>query len=645
MLTSHFAYNYENCYKVCGICGIVKRDREARVDGELLRSMNSTLVHRGPDDEGYYVNGPVGLAMRRLSIIDLDSGRQPMSNGDSSIWIVFNGEIYNYPELREDLIKRGRVFRTKSDTEVIVHLYDEYKERCVDKLNGMFAFAIWDDGAKRLLLVRDRLGIKPLYYSPGHGEIVFGSEIKSLIKGGVSTEPDFQAIYDYLSLMYIPTPKTGFKNIKALEPGHLLIWEGGETRIEHYWDVPLPESGSETGFGPRALEEVTELIQSAIKDQMIADVEVGALLSGGLDSTTVAAIMKSKLNAKLKTFTIGFEQRSYDESEDAALVAQTLDCEHIHETARPDMIDSMTDLLNHFDEPFADYSAIPTFLVSKIAAAHLKVTLTGDGGDEVFAGYPTHVAHKVSAIYNRVPSLLRAFLIEPIVRSLPTSFERLSFDYKAKRFVAAAGLPFGEAHYSWKVIFNDLEKRKLCSPEFLSLCDEGTYGRVFERHFLKSAHCHPINRLLYVDTKTFLLDDNLKKVDRMTMANSLEARVPFLDHRLVEKLAMIDPEAKTKGLETKTILRNIAKELLPPQISKGKKRGFTPPLPYWIKHELRGFVEDILAQPRVKDIGLLDPLYCKSLLDRHLSGQEDNNREIWTLAALICWAEKWNISL
>ncbi len=631
---------------MCGICGIIYSDPQRSVDNELLKSMNRALVHRGPDDEGYFIGGAAGLAMRRLSIIDLSTGKQPITNEDDSVWIVFNGEIYNYLELRKDLKLRGHVLKTQSDTEVIVHLYEDYGPECVNHLNGMFAFAIWDTRQKSLLLARDRFGIKPLFYSCQNGDgILFGSEIKALIAGGASRSPDFQAIYDYLSLMYVPTPSTAFEHIKALAPGHIAIWKNGEISTQRYWDLPLPASGQEIPYNSKIEDEILHKLEASIRGQMIADVQVGALLSGGLDSTTVAAVMKTRLNSNLKAFTIGFEHKSYDESEDARLVADTLGCEQILVQAAPGMVGSMEDLLGQFDEPFADYSAIPTYLISKTAASHLKVVLTGDGGDEVFAGYPTHVAHKASRIYNLLPLIVRTKLIEPLVKSLPTSFERISLDYKAKRFVSAASLPFGKAHYSWKVIFDEVSKGDLCSPEFLTHCRTGTYERVFEPHFKRSMACHPINRLLYVDTKTFLVNDNLTKVDRMTMANSLEARVPFLDHELVEMVAMVDPRAKTKGFETKSILRKIAAQILPRKISKGRKRGFTPPLPFWIRDGLRIFIEESLSRSRISASGILDPSYCDKLVQEHLAGVKDNNREIWALVSLIHWAEKWKVSV
>ena len=466
-------------------------DSDAAADRGLLDRMNGTLAHRGPDDEGSYVSGPVGLAMRRLSIIDLDSGHQPLSNEDGSIWIVFNGEIYNYPELRDELLNRGHRFRTRSDTEVIVHLYEDLAEDCVKRLNGMFAIAIWDSPRRRLFLARDRLGIKPLFYSAQiPGQVLFASEIKALLAAPISREPDYQALYDYLSLMYIPTPATAYATIRKLPPGCTLTCSAEGLTIRQYWDIPLPTAGEEPPAAADCEAEVLDLVETAIRRQMIADVTIGALLSGGLDSTTVAAVMAKKLQMPLRTFTVGFNHKSYDESEEARLVAHTLGTDHLEEQVHPEMIESIPDLLNFFDEPFADYSAIPTFLVSKMAVRHVKVVLTGDGGDEVFAGYPTHLAYRVSRLFTMIPRWVRQNLINPVVMALPTSLDRISFDYKAKRFVTGADLPWQQGHYWWKVIFNEEEKRQLLKPDLLGRGFRDTFS-VFDEHFRGRESCAP----------------------------------------------------------------------------------------------------------------------------------------------------------
>ena len=625
---------------MCGICGTYSIGDSRPVSDLLLREMNRTMIHRGPNDEGYHVDGPVGLAMRRLSIIDLETGRQPLSNEDNSIWIVFNGEIYNFQELRVGLSKKGHIFRTASDTEVIVHLYEEYGDDCVTFLNGMFAFAIWDSNKKQIFVARDRLGIKPLFYCfDAHRNFFFASEIKALLKTSVDRTPNLQALYDYTSLMYTPTPATAYSAINKLEPGSILKCSLGGVRRMSYWDIPTPKAGEEDYSKASFDEEIMNLIETAVRRQMISDVPIGALLSAGLDSTTISAIMARKFNAPLKTFTIGFSRKSYDESPDARLVAQEIGSEHVEKIVDPFMVGSIEDLLNFFDEPFADYSAIPTYLVSKIASEKVRVVLTGDGGDEIFAGYPTHFAFKVSRIFRLIPSWVRKNIINRIVLSLPTSFERISFDYMAKRFVTGVDLPFERAHYWWKVIFNEEEKRTLFSRDFLEHKFADTF-RIFDEQFSKVRGCHPLNQVLYVDAKTFLLDDNLTKVDRMTMANSLEARVPFLDHELVERMSVIPPGVKCKGFQTKSLLRNAVKSLLPPSIQKGKKRGFTPPLPFWIKNELRPFISEVFSEKRLGRSGVINAKYCRSLLDEHLNGVKDNNRQIWTVLSLVLWLEK-----
>lgn len=626
---------------MCGICGIYLLESGAVADRALLERMNRTMIHRGPDDEGYYVSGPVGIAMRRLSIIDLESGYQPICNEDKTLWIVFNGEIYNYPELRSELTAKGHIFRSRSDTEVIVHLYEEMGDDCVSRLNGMFAFAIWDPVRRRVFIARDRLGIKPLFYAyePGVG-LYFGSEIKALLEAPIPRKPDYQALYDYLSLMYVPTPATAFEAVKKLPPGHTLACGPEGLTIRQYWDIPLTREGEEDSSDGSYEEEILHLVETAVRRQMISDVPIGALLSGGLDSTTVAAVMARKLGMPLSTFTIGFDRKSYDESEEARLVARTLGTNHIEQTASPDMIQSIPELLTFFDEPFADYSAIPTFLVSKLAAKHVKVVLTGDGGDEVFAGYPTHVAYRVSRLFRLIPGWIRENIITPAVMALPASMDRVSFDYKAKRFVTGADLPLEQGHYWWKVIFNEQEKSLLCSGDFLASGFQDSF-HAFDKHFRACSHAHPLNRLLYVDAKTFLLDDNLTKVDRMTMANSLEARVPLLDHEIVERVALIPPREKSRGLQTKRLLRRAVRGLLPPEIRRGTKKGFTPPLPHWIRDELKGFLTEQFSEERLATGGILNPAYCQKVLQEHIEGKKDNNRQIWTILALVCWLEKY----
>jgi asparagine synthase (glutamine-hydrolysing) len=647
---------------VCGICGQLLFDPQARVDAAELRRMTGVIAHRGPDSDGYYTRDNVGLGMRRLSIIDLESGQQPIVNEDGSLWIVFNGEIYNYVELRSALEARGHVLRTRSDTETIVHLYEEYGPRCVDHLNGMFAFAIWDRRRRELFLARDRLGIKPLFYAYEPGaparRLLFGSEIKCLLQTDVSREPDYVALHDYLSLFYVPTPRSAFKAIAKLPPGHWMrCTSDGRLEIERYWDVPFPQGQEPIADRPRALRDrqecvrhIRHLLRESVRRQLRSDVPLGVFLSGGLDSTSIVAVMRDLLDRPVRTFSIGFDQPSYNELPDARLVAQAFETEHHELVVHPDLADLMPRLILHFDEPFADYSAIPTYLVSQMARQEVTVALSGDGGDEVFAGYQTHAAYRVAHLYRLLPRLLRDGLIAPLVQRLPTSTARISFDYMAKRFVTGAHLPLQQGHYWWKVILNEAEKQALYTADFLHMVQADTKCpadepplrdsyEVFRPYFDRVKGAHALNQLLYVDTKTFLLDDGLVKVDRMSMANSLEVRVPLLDHELVEWMARVPPRWKSSGLGTKTLLRDVVRPLLPPAIVRGKKRGFTPPLPVWLKRELRDFVQDVLSPARVRAMGWFRPSAVTQILEDHWQGRRDNNRSIWTLLCLVLWYE------
>ena len=643
---------------MCGICGQLLFDAEARVDLAELRRMTDAITHRGPDSDGYWIENGAGLGMRRLRIIDLETGEQPMANEDESVWIVFNGEIYNYVELRPSLEARGHVFRTHSDTETILHLYEEHGPECVHHLNGMFAFAVWDRRRRELFLARDRLGIKPLFYAHEPGRrLLFGSEIKSLLQTDVSRELDLVGLHDYLSLFYAPTPRSAFKAVRKLPPGCWLRcrWDG-EMRIEQYWDVPFPQEPVKRR--PRAfyVERIRHLMRESVRRQLRSDVPLGVLLSGGLDSTGIVAFMSELLDRPVRTFSIGFREPSYDELPDARLVARAFETEHHELVVEPDLSELIPKVVLHFDEPFADYSAIPTFLVSQMARDSVTVALSGDGGDEVFAGYQTHYAYRVARLYRLLPRFVRDGLIAPLVRRLPTSTNRISFDFMAKRFVGGAHLPFQRGHYWWKVILNEAEKQRLYTTDFLHRVrvdaadaaeEMGTrqVDRVldsfaaFAPYFEAVRGAHPLNQLLYVDTKTFLLDDCLVKVDRMSMANSLEVRVPLLDHELVEFMALVPPDLKSRGFRTKSLLREVVRPLLPSTIVQGKKRGFTPPLPVWLKGDLKEFVQDVLSPARIRALGFFEPRAVNQILEDHFAGRRDNNRPIWTLLCFVLWYE------
>ena len=620
------------------MCGIVGKYslKQIPVSNDLLHDMCDVIVHRGPDDEGYYINGNIGLGMRRLSILDLQTGNQPIHNESKDIWIVYNGETYNCPELRAELERKGHKFYTRSDTEVIVHCYEEYGDECVSKLNGMFAFAIWDSRRRRLLLARDRLGIKPLFYTVSDGSLLFASEIKSILQDRtVKREVNLHALHNFLSLNYIPHPDTIFKGIYKLPPGHTLTCDGeGRIKIREYWDVKFgqsPESADSYA------EELREKLKESVRLRLLSDVPLGVLLSGGIDSSSIAALMSSLVDEPIKTFSIGFEEKSFNELEYARIVANMYGTDHHEMIVKPNAVELLPKLVWHFDEPFADSSAIPTYLVSKMAREHVKVVLSGEGGDEVFAGYETYAAYRAAELYSRIPRLIRKKLIRPIVHSLPASTKKVSFDYKAKIFVDGDDFSPERRHYWWKLIFSEDAKKQLYSQEMLSdnIFDD-SFGE-FAKYFDRTDAVDMLNRILYVDTKVYLANDILVKSDRSSMANSLELRVPMLDHNVVEFAASIPPELKLNGFQKKYILKKAMEPLLPKKILYRKKKGFSIPASSWLRNELKEMVLDVLSPAQLKRTGFFNPEYVKELLNQHFHGVKDNSRPIWGLLTFMLW--------
>jgi len=644
------------------MCGIVGKYsfKQIPVSNDLLHAMCDVIVHRGPDDEGYYINGNIGLGMRRLSIIDLQTGNQPIHNELKDIWIVYNGETYNCPELRAELERKGHKFYTRSDTEVIVHCYEEYGDECVSKLNGMFAFAIWDERRRRVLLARDRLGIKPLFYTVSDDSLLFASEIKSILQDRtVKREVNLHALHNFLSLNYIPHPDTIFKGIYKLPPGHILTCDGeGRIEIKEYWDVRFgtgerKEVEHAAGLLERArlpvlrrrkrkseeeyAEELRERLKESVRLRLLSDVPLGVLLSGGIDSSSIAALMSSLVDEPIKTFSIGFEEKSFNELEYARIVANMYGTEHHEMIVKPNAAELLPKLVWNFDEPFADSSAIPTYLVSKMAREHVTVVLSGEGGDEVFAGYETYAAYRAAELYSKIPRLIRKKLIRPLVHSLPVSTKKVSFDYKAKIFVDSDDLSPERRHYWWKQIFSEYAKKQLYSQEMLS-------GNLFEdsfqefaRYFDKNNAVDMLNKILYVDTKVYLANDILVKSDRSSMANSLELRVPMLDHNVVEFAASIPPELKLNGFQKKYILKKAMEPLLPKKILYRKKKGFSIPAPSWLRNELKEMVLDVLSPAQLKRTGYFNPEYVKELLNQHFHLVKDNSRPIWGLLMFMLW--------
>jgi asparagine synthase (glutamine-hydrolysing) len=626
---------------MCGICGIFNYTTARPAEAGVLGAMNDALVHRGPDEAGCLLDGEVGVAMRRLSIIDLAGGTQPIWNEDRTIAVVNNGEIYNFRELTTELTAAGHRFRTRSDTEVIVHAYEEWGLDAPTHLRGMFAFAVWDGRRRRLVVARDRLGIKPLFYAFTPDGVVFASEIKSILATGFPKTLDRIALDQYLSHFCVPTPRTIFQGIRRLPPGHSLVCEQRGAELREYWDLdyaPEPFAGDDTEY----VEQVRSHLSAAVQRHLQSDVPLGAFLSGGLDSGAVVAAMSTMIDEPVHTFTVGFDEPTYDERPAARLIAEQFATRHSERTIAPDWRDLLPRLARIFDEPFGDYASIAGYFVSEWARRDVKVVLSGDGGDEIFAGYPTHYAHKVARLYRRVPALVRRQLIAPLVGRLPASTDRVPFEYRAKRFVAGAELPFQEGHLHWKVIFSEAEKACLLSSRFQESRDaEGAGFAVFDRHFKKVAHLDPLSQLLYVDAKTFLLDDNLTRVDRTSMAHGLEVRVPLLDDELVELLRRMPLRAKQPAWGTKHLLRRALDGVLPASIVRGKKKGFTPPMPRWLQTGLKDLMLDTLAPARVARLGLLNEHYVSDLVQQHLNGQHDHNRKLWALMSLMVWWDEY----
>ncbi|MFQ5822469.1 MAG: asparagine synthase (glutamine-hydrolyzing) [bacterium] len=622
---------------MCGICGITYFDRERKLSEQDIQRMCDAMYHRGPDDAGWYVKGNLGIGMRRLSIIDLVTGHQPISNEDGTIWIVFNGEIYNHLELRQELKKKGHKFQTRADTEAIVHAYEEYGEDCPKKLNGMFGFAIWDQRNQTLFLARDRLGIKPLYYYHDSKMFVFASELKSILQiQDIPRKVDLRALDIYLTFEYIPSPFSIFKDIAKLPPGHTLTLRNGKFSVKEYWDVHFDENKVSE---QELCEQLIELLQDAVKIRLMSDVPLGAFLSGGIDSSSVVALMSRVMDRPVKTFSISFEEASYNETHFAQNIAKHFNTEHHEFKIKPNALDLTEKLIRHLDEPFGDFSIFPTYLVSKMAREYVTVSLSGDGGDELFAGYDTYIANKLACIYKPLPKFVRENLINPILNGIPPTDKKKGLINRAKRFIEGLRLPEELEHTRWMIFLQEAEKSQLYSQEIQdSLNGVIPYDFICD-YFGKAKTSDDVNRQLYVDIKTYLADDILVKVDRMSMAVSLEARVPFLDHRFVEFTATIPSRLKLKGTNTKLILKKAMRDILPPKILKRGKEGFSIPIKNWLKNELRPLMLDMLDHQRIKREGFFDSAYVQQLTHEHLNGIENHSHRLWAMMVFEIWQD------
>ncbi|MBA3428543.1 MAG: asparagine synthase (glutamine-hydrolyzing), partial [Actinobacteria bacterium] len=595
-------------------------------DRRRLEAMSATLVHRGPDSSGLHLDGQVGLAARRLSIIDLETGDQPIANEDGSVVVVQNGELYNYRELRAKLEQRGHRFATSGDTEVLAHLYEEHGTGFAERLRGMFAVAVWDAPRRRLVLARDRFGIKPLLYRVTRDGLEFASELRALPRG----EIDLDALEAFLAFNSIPGPLSIFREVRKLMPGHVLVWEDGSVTIERY-ARPAPVVAAAVRKEPVGVlaEELRERLRDSVRAHLVSDVPVGVLLSGGVDSSLLAALAAEETAGPLRTFSIGFEEDSFDERADARLVAERYGTRHRELVLRPDAAFLLPALAEAFDEPFADSSALPTYLVSKLASEDVKVALSGEGGDELFGGYYTYQADLLALRVGRLARFAR-----PLVDRLPVSSARASFDLKAKRFVRSAHLAPLERHHGWKEIFSPDARAELTGRRHL-----WDPVDVLRERFGETRGSELLARLQDVDARTYLVDDLLVKTDRASMAHSLEARVPFLDPAVDLFAAELATRHKVRGLTKKWLLRRAAEPLLPPQIVRGRKRGFSIPAAAWLRGELEPFAREALAPETLRRQGYFRPEAVTRLLDDHVAGRADLSRQLWSVLAFTLWHE------
>jgi asparagine synthase (glutamine-hydrolysing) len=629
---------------MCGITGWANLDsRTPPPEGakELLHAMCERLVHRGPDSEGLLVSTGVALGMRRLAIIDLVTGEQPVFNEDKSVAVVLNGEIYNYRQLRSDLEKRGHSFRSASDTEVLPHLYEEYGQDMVQHLNGMFAFALWDSRRRRLLIARDYFGEKPLYWGVFDNTLVFASEPKALLAHpAVAPAVNLQALRQYLSFDYVPAPLSIYQGINKLPAAHTLILENGEIRTAAYWRLsyqtkePVPSEAE-------AAERLQELLADSVSMRLVSDVPLGVLLSGGVDSSAVTALAVRASSEAVKTFSISFAESSFDESSYARGVAKFLGTDHHEERLSANLAANLVgEIGSWMDEPFSDPSLVPTYLLSRFTRKHVTVALGGDGGDELFAGYPMYLGHRLAEIYARVPGLLKNTVIEPLVHLLPVKTKNLSFDYKALRFITGAKYEPVARHHIWFGSFTPEEHKQLLTPEALG----ATEGDVYRDARAMVAECDAediVERMQNLDTRLYLAEDILTKVDRASMAVSLEVRAPFLDRRVAEFAASLPSHYKLRGRKTKYILKRAVEDLLPPFVTRRSKKGFGVPVAEWLKGKLRPLARDLLSPERVRRAGVFNPGYITRLQDEHERGAANHSKLLWTLLMFELWHESF----
>ena len=615
---------------MCGIAGLLSLGDKPVFEDEI-QSMCDAMVHRGPDDSGYYVRDGIALGMRRLSIIDLSTGHQPVHNEDRSVWVVFNGEIYNFKSLRADLERHGHTFYTGTDTEVIVHLYEQFGERCVEKMRGMFAFAIWDERRKTLLLARDRLGIKPVFYTVNNGRLAFGSELKALLQlPEVERRLNWASVSHLFSAMCTPSSESIVEGVHKLKPGHILTASAKNgIRVREYWDVVFdPDYGkSEQYF----VERLRDLIEESVRLRLIADVPLGAFLSGGIDSSSVVATMARIGSGRVKTFSIGFAEQEYNELEYARQIARKFDTDHHELIVEPNVLDVIDDLAWYLDEPFGDSSAIPTYIVSKLASEHVTVVLSGDGGDELFAGYERYLVERRERKMAQIPRPLRqaAGFIGHVMRE----------GMKGRNFLRHLALNSPERYFDANVLFREFQKASLFDPDVYRRFSNADTTGVW-RSLLGNGGMDWLSALQYMDIKSYLPNDILTKVDRMSMAHSIEARVPLLDHKLVEFAATIPPELKLRGETTKYIFKKAMEDILPHEILYRPKRGFAVPLARWFRGKLSPFMRDLLLSRSCSERGIFKRSYLERLIRMNDRGRP-MDLQLWTLITFELWCRRF----
>jgi asparagine synthase (glutamine-hydrolysing) len=631
---------------MCGICGIFNtRDATTPDAPALVERMATSIAHRGPNDSGTHIDGRIALGHRRLSVIDLSiNGRGPMANEDGTVWITYNGEIYNFRELKSQfrLVEKGHRFRSSTDTEVLLHLYEELGPEAGKELNGMYAFAIWDSRRQELHLARDPFGIKPLFYTWQGDRLLFGSEIKALLQDpSVPRRVNLQALHDFLTFDYIPGEQTAFEGIHELAPGHWMTVDAtGRVTTKRFFDLSFAEDDSITDA--KAVARARELLDVSVERQLVADVPVGVLLSGGMDSSTITALMKRHTNEPIHTYSVGFEDPSFNELPWAKIVSQAFGTVHREVVVTPSMVrDLLSKYIGYIDEPYADGSAIPTYYVCELAKDEVVVVLSGEGGDEAFAGYETHAAYKASRWFSKVPGWVRKGIIAPVVHSLPVSHKKLSLEFKMKRFLGGQDLTPPQAHLWWRIVLTEAQKQELYTPAVREQLIPQAPERHFVEAFGRSGARDTLNRLLHVDASVFLPDDLMIKNDRMSMAHSLEARVPMTDTELTEYMSRVPARVKLPRLRKKHIMRKAMEGILPSSILDKKKVGLEMPYSRWLKNELNDILLNYCGPARLAETGLFRPEGVKAIIDEHMTGRRDHGRALWGLLNFMVWHERY----